>query len=263
MPSDHNLATILESEGAYALPAAFVAARRSVDVLAQRYAIARQPVLDSKRVAKIRNARSAELVDLARDGTLPETFVEMVAPVVEAQAEYDAAEMAAALLNAARTTAEARLRSIVVRMADEFVSDSLRPAHAETLAEARKLAPKLAGVAVADLEAVLNAPAAIQAAYREAKALAARYGKLRDARQALARLAGSGISPFMETRQEHPRWPANPVARLLAIAESGIAWMPTFAEERQAQREALNRSAAETKAMRSRGVPVETMAVIG
>jgi hypothetical protein len=263
MPTDHNLATILETEGASALPEAFVAARRTVDALTQRYVIARQPVLDSKRVAKIRNARSAELVDLARDGILPETFVEMVAPVVEAQAEFDAAEMAAALLNAARTAAEARLRNIVVRMADEFVSGSLRPAHAETLAEARKLAPKLASVAVDDLDSVLNAPPAIQAAYREAKALAARYGKLRDARQALARLAGHGVSGFLEGRQERSRWPANPVARLLAIAESGIAWMPTFAEERQAQREALDRSAAETKAMRSRGVPVESLAVIG
>ena len=106
-----------------------------------------------------------------------------------------------------------------------------------------------------DLEAVLAAPPAVQAAFWAVKAFAGRYSRLVAARGALGKLAGIAPTEFMETNREPPRLPSSPVARLLALAASGAAWMPTFSEEREARREANDAARAEMKAMSKRSVP--------
>ena len=260
--TDPTLQTILEPEGAYTLPESFDLARHTVDALTERLAAARRSATDGRTV-RIKSVRSEALVELAASGNPPDSNEDIIAPLVSAATELQIAEQASSVLAGARALAEARLRSLVLKTADEFVVKHLRPAHAETLKEARTLAPKLAAIQVDDLESVLNSPLAIQSAYQEAKTLAARYERIRDTRQALARLTRQNASEFLEFREQHGRLPTNPVARLLAVAASGIAWMPTGDEVRVAQREAHKRSAAEVKAMRARGVPVESLTAFG
>ena len=260
--TDSTLQTILEPEGAYSLPDAFDLARHTVDALTERYVVAHRSAADG-RAAPIKSGRSTELVELAASGNLPASNAEIIAPIVAAESELQVAVQAVSVLAGARKLAESRLRSLVLKTADEFVVKHLRPAHAETLKEARSLAPKLAAVRVDDLESVLASPPAIQAVFREAKALVARYEQIRDTRAALARLARQSPSEFLEFREQHGRLPANPVARLLAVAASGIAWMPTAGEVREAQRDAHARSKAEVAAMRKRGVPVQSLPAFG
>ena len=203
-----------------------------------------------------RNLRIDELVDLATAGQLPTTTTEVVAPVVAARAEYKDAAEAAAMWKIAMTTAETRLKGLLVQDADAFVTCTPRPAHTEVMAEGRKAAKVLGSIAIDDLEVVHKAPAAIQAAFLGRQGvLAGQYAHIRDARAALGRLAGIAPSEFMETSRERPRWPSSPVARPLALAASGSAWMPTFSEERKARREANDAARAEVKAMYKRTVP--------
>ena len=261
--ADPNLRTILEPDGAYALPEAFKIAKGTVDALIERYAAVRRQMTDADRAANDRSGRSAELVDLAAAGSLPDSNHAVVAPLVAAENDRDIAASAATILAGARTLAEARLRQLVLHNADEFIVDHLRPAHAETINEARRLAPKLAGIRLDDPEEVWKAPPAIQAAYQDAKALADRYERIRDARHALGHLARRS-NEFAEFREEHfGRWPKHPVARLLAVATSAIAWMPTFEEAREAQRVAKSRAESEVKAMRARGIPAESLTALG
>jgi hypothetical protein len=211
-------------------------------------------------------AERSQSVVLAADAVLEAleagTPPDIDAALGNALDEERAAQLAETVAIEVERRAQASSASTVNDLAETVLVDHLRPALAETVDAARKLAPSLAGLDPDNVQALLDAPKAAQDARRRLVGLADRRTAIYAAADGLGywlgepqhdddgafrryRNAGAlwgrqwPIRIQSQARGLYP-WPAGPLANLVWAATSeAVPWLPLPAEEDEALAEFL------------------------
>ena len=199
----------------------------------------------------VEQAASDVLADLA--GGRPADvsgYADRLTGVITAGARLDRAQ---AVVRVAHELAVSSAVNTAADLADQIVTDILRPAFTQLLEQAERLAAILAGHAL-DTHSLLGAPE-VGAAWREMHTVAQRYRQLRQARN-LVNTAGlrqahdDHRGEFADVREPHavtghapgsgrPQpidYPTDPVELMLWLVgpgKPGKAWLPTTSEQDQ------------------------------
>lgn len=242
---------------AYTIPPELTAAARVLSV-----------AIDLRKAAMERRfaAGSDRSVDRAADAVLEALVAGSSAPDIDsalgrAADEERAADLAEAVAIEVESRAHNASTALVDDLAETILIDHLRPALAATLEAVAKLAPSLAGVDPDDVEALLEAPKAVQDARRRLVTLADRRSAIYAAAARLRHWLGSpqhddGAFLFYrnaaalwgrqwptrtqaQARGNYP-WPAGPLANLVwAASPAAGSWLPLPAEQDEALAEFL------------------------
>ena len=263
----HNSATVLlagAAEGNYTLPAEVHAAHDAWRRLLERYQQVQQALAAVDRAA-LAQRLTAEALDAARSGDLAATrWTERIeqADRDERRLQFETNVLATATMHAAQ-----EVGGILIDMADEVITQHLRPAMQEVLDAARAEAPRLEGVDFSYLHSLIGSPGERQKAFRRFEVLAHRYGKVREAQRHLMQLGEVRLDQFISVEIKNLRelyrgngtdywlgrhtsgwapWPATggSLSRLLWLATGAggrssvapVPWMPTAEELLDADR---------------------------
>lgn len=238
--------------GHFTMPERLVSARNGLEALRRQLRELSGPI---STTTNLRESHAAELVSIASgeagalDGSALRTAVKSAQTLKEDRQLVT------------RAIGKIDISDVIIGVADELVTDHLRPALAETLADVAPLLPALEGRAL-DTTGMAAAPKATREAYLAVLPLLSRHQAVRRAQKALragyyrvaSRREGHRHGPedvydyFLDTRA----WPAlrtpgvyivspagtidpgpmDPLARLLWLAKpESLAWLPTPAEQ--------------------------------
>ncbi len=215
------------------------------------FAIAREQSLraaltDTNRRLGDRPDLLGELTEAVTDaGTVPPALTRRIGAL---HTEQEALKQQANLLTMVVEQAQERVVGAAQGLAEEILTQHLRPALEEVLAVVRKHAPAAGNIPWDDFDKAMEAPEPEREAYLAVRAAQKRYSALRGAQEVCYWLTvgeNEGTQRLSEIRNLHevwpsyafrqpsniPPWPTNPMARLVWLVTSGAKpWMPTYEE---------------------------------
>lgn len=232
-------------EGHYDLPQDLLAARRSVVRLEDAYRVA-TAAYGATDPARIIGRLTTDLPVVARNGDLPPDWVQELLSAQQAQSRASA-ELT--VLSDAIDAARADIVGSVRDMADEVITDYLRPALEDTLAKVAKWSEVAARVPWDQTGRLAKADKAVRDTFALVEEANVRYAAIRSAQVSLRLVSGepeqAAWDLFSEIRNlpalwpnhawrvagNRPPWPADHLARLVWLASPGVeTWLPTAHE---------------------------------